>query len=60
LILTTRKRPSFGAWLFDLKGIFKFGLLLLEAMPVLVEAGVLLDLFTAVLSWGSSTTSTSL
>jgi hydrogenase-4 component E len=29
-----------------------FGMLLLEAMPVLVEAGVLLDLFTAVFVMG--------
>ena len=33
-------------------GIFLFGLLLLEAMPFLVEIGVLLDLFTAVFVMG--------
>ena len=33
-------------------GIFLFGLLLLEAMPFLVEAGVLLDLFTGVFVMG--------
>jgi hydrogenase-4 component E len=29
-------------------GIFVFGLLLVEAMPFLVEAGVLLDLFVGI------------
>ena len=33
-------------------GIFLFGLLLLEAMPFLVEVGVLLDLFTGVFVMG--------
>ncbi len=33
-------------------GIFLFGLLLLEAMPFLVEIGVLLDLFTGVFVMG--------
>jgi hydrogenase-4 component E len=33
-------------------GIFLFGMLLLEAMPFLVEIGVLLDLFTAVFVMG--------
>lgn len=33
-------------------GIFMFGLLLLEAMPLLVEVGVLLDLFTGVFVMG--------
>lgn len=33
-------------------GIFMFGLLLLEAMPFLVEIGVLLDLFTGVFVMG--------
>jgi hydrogenase-4 component E len=33
-------------------GIFTFGLLLLEAMPFLVEAGILLDLFTGVFVMG--------
>ncbi len=33
-------------------GILLFGLLLLEAMPFLVEAGVLLDLFTGVFVMG--------
>ena len=33
-------------------GIFIFGLLLLEAMPFLVEVGVLLDLFVGVFVMG--------
>ena len=33
-------------------GIFVFGLLLLEAMPFLVEVGVLLDLFVGVFVMG--------
>jgi hydrogenase-4 component E len=33
-------------------GVFVFGLLLLEAVPALVEAGVLLDLFVAVFVMG--------
>jgi hydrogenase-4 component E len=33
-------------------GIFLFGLLLLEAVPFLVEVGVLLDLFTGVFVMG--------
>jgi hydrogenase-4 component E len=33
-------------------GIFLFGMLLLEAMPLLVEAGALLDLFTGVFVMG--------
>jgi hydrogenase-4 component E len=33
-------------------GIFVFGLLLLERMPVLVEIGILLDLFVAVFIMG--------
>jgi excisionase family DNA binding protein len=33
-------------------GIFLFGMLLLEAMPFLVEIGVLLDLFTCVFVMG--------
>jgi hydrogenase-4 component E len=33
-------------------GIFLFGLLLLDAIPFLVEVGVLLDLFTAVFVMG--------
>ena len=54
LILTTRQKAIvlvLGYLILE-NGIFMFGLLLLEAMPVLVEAGVLLDLFTAVFVMG--------
>jgi hydrogenase-4 component E len=54
LILTTRQKAIvlvLGYLILE-NGIFTFGLLLLEAMPVLVEAGVLLDLFTAVFVMG--------
>ena len=39
-------------WLLLENGVFIFGLLLLEAVPFLVEVGVLLDLFTAVFVMG--------
>ena len=54
LILTTRQKAIvlvLGYLILE-NGIFMFGLLLLQAMPVLVEAGVLLDLFTAVFVMG--------
>jgi hydrogenase-4 component E len=54
LVLTTRQKAIvlvLGYLILE-NGIFMFGLLLLEAMPVLVEAGVLLDLFTAVFVMG--------
>jgi hydrogenase-4 component E len=54
LILTTRQKAIvlvLGYLILE-NGVFVFGLLLLEAMPVLVEAGVLLDLFTAVFVMG--------
>ena len=54
LLLTTRKRAItqvLGYLLLE-NGIFLFGLLLLEAMPFLVEVGVLLDLFTGVFVMG--------
>ena len=54
LLLTTRQKAIvlvLGYLILE-NGIFMFGLLLLEAMPVLVEAGVLLDLFTAVFVMG--------
>jgi hydrogenase-4 component E len=54
LILTTRQKAIvlvLGYLILE-NGIFMFGLLLLDAMPVLVEAGVLLDLFTAVFVMG--------
>jgi len=50
LLLTTRKKAIMQVlgYLLLENGIFLFGLLLLEAMPFLVEVGVLLDLFTGV------------
>jgi hydrogenase-4 component E len=54
LMLTTRKlaiMQVLGYLLLE-NGIFLFGLLLLEAMPFLVEIGVLLDLFTGVFVMG--------
>ena len=54
LMLTTRKKAIMLVlgYLILENGIFLFGLLLLEAMPFLVEAGVLLDLFTGVFVMG--------
>lgn len=54
LMLTTRNQAIMQVlgYLILENGIFLFGLLLLEAMPFLVEAGVLLDLFTAVFVMG--------
>ena len=54
LMLTTRRQAIMQVLGFLLleNGIFMFGLLLLEAMPLLVEAGVLLDLFTGVFVMG--------
>jgi hydrogenase-4 component E len=54
LMLTTRKKAInqvLGYLLLE-NGIFLFGLLLLDAIPFLVEVGVLLDLFTAVFVMG--------
>lgn len=50
LMLTTRRKAIMQVlgYLLLENGIFLFGLLLLEAMPFLVEAGALLDLFTGV------------
>lgn len=50
LMLTTRKIAIMQVlgYLVLENGIFLFGLLLLEVMPLLVEVGVLLDLFTGV------------
>lgn len=50
LMLTTRHKAIMQVlgYLLLENGIFVFGLLLLEAMPLLVELGVLLDLFTGV------------
>jgi hydrogenase-4 component E len=50
LMLTTRRRAInqvLGYLLLE-NGVFIFGLLILEAVPFLVEIGVLLDLFTGV------------
>jgi hydrogenase-4 component E len=54
LILTTRRKAIslVVGYLVLENGIFAFGLLLLEAMPFLVEIGVLLDLFTGVFVMG--------
>lgn len=54
LLLMTRKKAIMQVlgYLVLENGIFIFGLLLLEAMPFLVELGVLLDLFTAVFVMG--------
>jgi hydrogenase-4 component E len=54
LILTTRKKAItqvVGYMLLE-NGIFLFGLLLLDAMPFLVEVGVLLDLVVGVFVMG--------
>ena len=50
LMLTTRHKAIMQVlgYLLLENGIFLFGLLLLEALPLLVELGVLLDLFTGV------------
>jgi hydrogenase-4 component E len=54
LMLTTRRRPinQVLGYLVLENGIFIFGLLILEAVPFLVEIGVLLDLFTGVFVMG--------
>jgi hydrogenase-4 component E len=54
LMLTTRKTAIMQVlgYLLLENGIFLFGMLLLEAMPFLVEIGVLLDLFTCVFVMG--------
>ena len=54
LILATRVKAisQVLGYLTLENGIFIFGLLLYEAMPLLVEAGVLLDLFVAVFIMG--------
>lgn len=54
LMLTTRKKAIMQVlgYLLLENGFFLFGLLLLEAMPLLVEIGVLLDLFTGVFVMG--------
>lgn len=54
LMLTTRKKAIMQVlgYLLLENGIYLFGLLLLKAMPFLVEVGVLLDLFTGVFVMG--------
>jgi hydrogenase-4 component E len=54
LLLTSRRKAIMQVlgYLLLENGIFLFGLLLLEAMPFLVELGVLLDLFTGVFVMG--------
>jgi len=54
LLLTTRKKAIMQVlgYLLLENGIYLFGLLLLEAMPFIVEVGVLLDLFTGVFVMG--------
>ena len=54
LMLTTRQKAIMQVlgYLLLENGIFLFGSLLLEAMPALVEVGVLLDLFTGVFVMG--------
>ena len=54
LLLTTRSKAitQVIGYLVLENGIFIFGLLLLEAMPFLVEIGVLLDLFVGIFVMG--------
>ena len=54
LMLMTRHKAIMQVlgYLLLENGIFLFGLLLLEAMPMMVEVGVLLDLFTGVFVMG--------
>ena len=50
ILITTRRKAisQVLGFLVIENGIFVFGLLLIEAMPFLVEAGVLLDLFVGI------------
>jgi len=54
LILTTRVKAitQVVGYLILENGVFIFGLLLMEAMPFVVELGVLLDLFVAIFVMG--------
>ncbi|CAH2030450.1 hydrogenase [Trichlorobacter ammonificans] len=54
LLLTTRRKAisQVLGYLILENGIFIFGLLLAEAMPVMVEAGVLLDLLAGIFVMG--------
>jgi len=54
LVLTTRRKAltQVVGYLLLENGVFVFGVLLLEAMPFLVEVGALLDILVAVLVMG--------
>jgi hydrogenase-4 component E len=54
LILTTRSKAitQVVGYLILENGVFIFGLLLMEAIPFMVELGVLLDLFVAIFVMG--------
>lgn len=54
LVLTTRRKAisQVVGYLMLENGIFIFGILLLEAMPFMVEVGVLLDLFAGIFVMG--------
>jgi hydrogenase-4 component E len=54
LILTTRKKAitQVTGYLILENGIFIFGLLLTEAMPLMVEAGAILDLLVGIFVMG--------
>ena len=54
LVLTTRRKAitQVVGYLVLENGIYIMGLMLLEAMPLLVEVGVLLDLFVAIFVMG--------
>jgi hydrogenase-4 component E len=54
LILTCRRKAitQVLGYLILENGVFIFGMLLLQAMPFLVEVGVLLDLFVAIFVMG--------
>ncbi len=54
LVMTTRRKAitQVVGYLMLENGVFVFGLLLIEAMPFLVEAGVLLDLFAGIFIMG--------
>jgi hydrogenase-4 component E len=54
LVLTTRRKAisQVVGYLILENGIFIFGLLLLDAMPFMVEGGVLLDLFVGIFIMG--------
>ena len=54
LVLTARRKAILQVlgYLILENGVFTFGLLLLDVLPLLVEAGMLLDLFTGVFIMG--------